>query len=842
MKRFLISLLCAATACWSLVSCNPDWLTPDENGNTPTEEDIYWDVVGHLVDSRDITPDYKGKTFTAIIGSPDNGDESVRVVSLNTLAAAVECFNALTDAGITETTSTKEWKNDAVGSLTWHLTGDDTSWATVDVNIPSVPGLHKIIYRSPDQGDVNGSVGDNGSAYYRFGDVIKLKRAEDNEEEYWICVRPSFGPEGKGDSHWISVSPLPKSDVWPYYEKDYKYGPFVASNRMEYGIPKHLGDETKWHQDLAELLFAIMYPETWKNNIDRYSTSTKIFDKPAGLEIFKDFHYKRVKYHNAAFWTNVQNQWKARDLVPFLFGISYDEMAAAINPNNANARGLHFLYEGSKWSISYSNKPTLYQVHYTNGAGDEEKNMHKETKKSVSSQVVIPRNFDESNTNYPFDVYKLSSARPYLSEARFFGDNAPRWIVRYKTGEELSSTGRFDPQQPIPGITANDEIYRYYKNVYPEKNLTDEPEVTDSSGGYGYVGKAHYKWGDVYKDEKGCKWFVLNQAGFESNSPEIYNEHMPYGELISFDTSGFETYTPAGKNAPTKVSNLPSLDIAIRAYTFLWLEYNQIASLTTDEELQGKENYGLTAWNIWHNAGVDLRTVLQSVRPQTGRDREDTYLTCIAYDSAGDNQALLRCVMNIQNERKDPKFYLWTKYPLNPDTQTQFVRDFRPRAIYLQDIADQQSVNALAPDTYAVQPFSVNTQPTSDQVTPRPIRAQADARANDVRNYFYNLDAFENLQYPGSMWNEPVLVFRYTRVLDRGDSDYSEKTVDGHKLTLFAERVWSSFTFPDPDDFYDYAKMYPMFLRKTLENSVFLNGEPYVVRKWDEIRDNEIVK
>ena len=840
MKKYLYISL--ALACMCLASCKPEGLEPDEYGNTPTEEDVFWSVVGQLVDYRDITPDYKGKTFTAVVGSPEGGNSSVRVVSVNTPAAAAERYNSLTNAGITESTPSHTWQDKQVGSLSWQLSGDNSCWATVDVNIPSVPGLSKIIYRCPEQGDVNGHVGDNGSAYYRFGDVIKRKRAVDGVEEYWICVRPSFGPESKGDSHWISVSPLPKENVWPYYEKDYNYGPFVASNTFEYGIPKNLRNDTEWHQDLAEMLFAIMYPERWKHNIDEYSTEYAVIGTPAGLEIFNDFHYKRVKYHNVAFWTNVQNQWKQKNLVPFLFGITYEEMAAAINPDNANARGLHFLYEGSKWSISVSNKPTFYQVHYTNGAGDKEKNMHKETKKSVSSQVVVPRNETAGNTNYPLDVYKLTAVQPYLSEARFFGDNAPRWIVRYATGEELSSTKNYDPQQPIPGFTANDEIYRYYRNVYPEKNLTDEPEVTDSSGGYGYVGKAHYKWGNVYKDEKGCKWFVINQAGFDSNMPEMYNEHMPYGELISFDTAGFETYTPAGKNAPTKVSNLPSLDIAIRAYTFLWLEYNQIANRNTDEELQDSENYGLTAWNIWHNAGVDLRTVLQSVRPQTGNNREDTYLTCIAYDSTGDNQALVRCVMNIQNDRKEPKFYLWTKYPLNPDTQTQFVRDFRPRTIYLQDIADQQSVSALAPDTYAVQPFSVNTQPTSDQVTPRPIRAQADDRANDVRNYFYNLEAFENLQYPGSMWNEPVLVFRYTRVLDRGDSDFSEKTVDGHKLTLFAERVWSSFTFPDPDDFYDYAKMYPMFLRKTLDNSVFLNGEPYVVRKWDDIRDNEIIK
>jgi len=841
MKRnYIIVLLMAA----ALVSCNRNELTPQEGGsdaNVDTEEDIFWGVVGNLVDRRDITPDFKGKTFKPIIGEPDSGDESVRIVSVNTPAVAAARYNALTGASITETTRSHSWHNDLVGSLTWTLVEDNTAWATVDVNIPSVPGLHKIIYRSPEQGDVNGSVGDDGSAYYRFGDVIKRKRAVDNVEEYWICVRPSFGPEGKGKSHWISVSPLPKEDVWPYYEKDYKYGPFVASNNMEYGIPKHLGHEMEWHQDLAEMLFAIMYPETWRSNIDQYSTSTYVFDTPAGLPIFNGWHFKRVKYHNESFWTNVQQQWKQRNLVPFLFGISYEEMEAALNPNNANARGLHFLYEGSKWSIKTSNKPTLYQVHYTNGEGDEEKNMHKETKKSVSSQVVIPRNFDESNTNYSLDVYtRLTGAQPYLREPRFFGDDAPRWIVRYRTGAELSSTGNYDPQQPIPGFAAYDEVYRYYKDVFPEKNLTDEPEVTDSKGTDGFVGRAHYRWGNVYKDEKGVKWFVFNQAGFDSglNNPKL-DERSRYSELISFDPAGFELYTPAGKDAPTKVSNLPSLDIVLRVYPFIMNLSMQTAG-KTDVEMQDHDTFGLTAWNILQSAGVEMRKILQIVMAQNGDPRASSHLCCIAYNAPGDKQALARCVLNTQKPGYEINLYTWSKYPLNPDTQTQFVQNFRPRTIYLQDIAEQQSVNELAPDTYAVQPLSHLSLEGSDMVTPRAIRAQADARANDVRNYFYNQEAFANVQYPGSMWNEPILFFRYTRVKDMGEEDYSKKTVDGHTLTLFQERVWSTINLPDPDVCYDHTKGYPLVMWQTVNENMFLDGQQYDVVRWRDINDSEL--
>jgi hypothetical protein len=609
---------------------------------------------------------------------------------------------------------------------------------------------------------------------------------------------------------------------------------------MEYGIPKHLGHEMEWHQDLAEMLFAIMYPEQWKDNIDQYSTSTYVFDTPAGLPIFNGWHFKRVKYHNEAFWKNVQDQWKARDLVPFLFGITYDELAAALNPNNANARGLHFLYEGSKWSIKTSNKPTLYQVHYTNGEGNEEKNMHKETKKTVSSQVVVPRNFDVSNTNYPFDVYKVSSAQPFLSEARFFGDAAPRWIVRYRTGAELSSTGNYDPQQPIPGFTANDEIYRYYKHVFPEKNLTDEPEITVEGKNAGYAGKAHYRWGNVYKDEKGCKWFVINQSGYKDVAEPELTEASTYSELVSFDTSGFDAMTYPGDAGPQKVSNLPSLDIAIRSYMFLYLLFNQVIDKRTDAKLDEDEKYGKTVLNIMQNTGVDARNLMQSIIAQNGDARDNSVACCVAYAGKSAAQALFRIVVNIQNEHNDPQFYFWTKYPNHPDNVTQFVQDFSNTLIYLQDITDQDMVDKYATDTYAIQPLSHYTQADSDEHTPRLKRTHADYRAGYVSNYYYNSDTFTNVQYPGSMWNEPVLVFRYTRVRDLGDDDFSKTTVDGHKLTLVSARPWSSPYVFDDDQYYENEKDYPRMLFQMCMDSMYLNGQPYHMVKWEEIKDEEL--
>ena len=107
-----------------------------------------------------------------------------------------------------------------------------------------------------------------------------------------------------------------------------------------------------------------------------------------------------------------------------------------------------------------------------------------------------------------------------------------------------------------------------------------------------------------------------------------------------------------------------------------------------------------------------------------------------------------------------------------------------------------------------------------------------------MRNYYFDATQFSNLSYPGSMWNEPVLVFRYTRVKDMGESDYSKTTVDGHTLTLLAERDWEVGD-ASRDETYDMVKMYASTMWRNLE-LIHLNGQHYQLKTWQQIKDNEI--
>ena len=515
MKRLI--WLFAAIAALVPVSCEKEPI--DGKGNdtssSPSTSDVFYSVVSQLVNKNELVGDYSQKTFQPSIGIADGGDESVRVVATNSLEAAVNRYNTLTGASIDTNTVSHTFSDKAVGTLTWSKNTDNKAFGTVTVNIPSVPTLQKIIYRAGDQGDTNGTFGVNGkaTAYYRFGDVIKRTR-DDFVVEYWVCVRPAFTYEEKEKSHWISVSPLPKEKLWEYYDTG---KPFTASNGMDYSLPWKIGTDLEWHQDLAEMLFAIMYPEDWATNIQNYS-SLSMFGRPSGLPIFNDWHCDNIKYHNKYFWENVQKAWKINSIVEKVFGVSFDEMKALLKQPNANGQGggpgLYLLYDGSYWSTRFSNKPNLYQVHYFHGTKDTKKNMHEKDTDKPCSQVVVPKNLTEGANNYPLDFYKsMTVQKPYIKEQRFFGDDQPRWVVRYAEGKELTD-GVYDPMQVMSGFEGDYEVYRYYRDVKQRNNLADEPEIPQLENGNSNNNNNNlppgttgfFFPGTVIQDEKGVNW------------------------------------------------------------------------------------------------------------------------------------------------------------------------------------------------------------------------------------------------------------------------------------------------------------------------------------------------
>ncbi len=468
MKKHFYFLLMAALVCGlslSVTSCKSD----DDNNNGQSEEqqdqqameqqeqdNARFAVLDQLADIDTIKADFLSETFEPGIGMPDGDDTSTRIVNTNDAETAAERFaNIVGATGIDENTTSFPWKDDKLGTMTYTKVTDGTAWATVDVNIKQVPKLQKIIFRAPEQGDNNAAF--KGRAYYRFGDVIKkfvYVNSYTSYYEYWLCVRPAFGPEKKEDSHWVCLRPNLNQNVIEH----------IVGQQRWY-IPTKLGTNKEHMQNLAEMLYAILNPEQWENNV-----LTNIKNKK--MKMFGDFNKNNEPYHNKFFWQNVckgwdkeyydQNTEENKDIWSLVFRTTKKYMTDEVN-NSQN--GLHLLYNGYSWASKKNLNLQLWQARYTNGAGVNS-NMH-------TAQYTEPK---AKLNGIKFDCRYMGGDLDEYGDFFPVNDECMRWCVRHATGSELTDPRySYSVKKEIPGTY---HVYRYYQDVDPEggKDLNKAPE------------------------------------------------------------------------------------------------------------------------------------------------------------------------------------------------------------------------------------------------------------------------------------------------------------------------------------------------------------------------------
>ena len=774
MKKITYTLLMAALVCGlslGITSCKDD--DKDDSGDDGQEQlseeqqeqnNAAYAILDNLADLSSANDNFLTQTFEPTIGTADDGDAGTRIVNTNDMETAAMRFADLVGVDINENTASYTWTDDELGTMTYTKTNDGKSWATVDVNIKQVPHLQKIIYRSPEQADNNGKF--EGTAYYRFGDVVKKVNAA-GAEEYWICVRPAFGPEGKDKSHWVTIDALPKENVWTY----------TGSNGINYALPTGLGNNHEHSQNFAEMLFAICFPEEWENNI---------VNNLKKIPMFHDFDKDNLKYHRKFFWERVQKAWTAPDAATNVLnnqtGISvFNSIFGEDGDLNyfqtmlKSADGLNLLTNGFSWWTKSSNKPTLYRYRFVNGA-DKESNMHKEPLKkdvlknysSVSAEVIKSKIKLNCNTDYNITT-------PGWTVPEFFGTANKHYIIRHATGADLAEDKKEDPKEPLKGVT---EIYRYNK-YYKITDLSVEPETFEGNVNPGdetkevaYKNRAYYMVGDVVRDENGILWFCVQPSGH--GDPDLFGKY-PYSYFVSFDKRAVGERL---QNIPRSKQLAAQMLFSMEMFFHNYMDYANAPI---------KDNYKQEQ-NIREKAGVKLSELI-AIRDtlHTSKKVKCTFANALYINGGGPH--VLRLVGDNTVEYNGVRDWLWLFY----DKYTSSLLYEMP----LSDLGDPNNINFLNKDQWVSLPWYdiYAKKEVTTNIGPRTNTEDVD---NLKRFIYVPGRSYMDGTAPANMYREPIMAFAVRRVKD-----------EGKKSTAFSDTG---------DKFYEYAMM------KDVDNS-FLEDE-----------------
>ena len=472
MNWMLMALLMAGLSV-GLTSCKEDELTEEEKqqqaGKALEEAQEWWDVVSQLTDEQILPDDWQTATFEPTIGTASETDPYTRIVATNDLATAAQRFAYLTGCPVTESTADYTWSHKQAGSLTYQAgTSTGTYLAQVDVSLKQMPKLKKILYQTPEQMGENASGSFSGTAYYRFGDVVRKVNSK-GYYDYWVCVRPAFSLEFKGDSHWVCLSDLPDENLYTW-----------ENDGTTWVLPTKLGESKEHMQNFAEMIYAMVNPNKYYANL---GANPK-------MKVFHDFSRDQLgKYHNEYFWERVCKAWEAKGLFEDVFNqMTKDQVEAMVE-----SQGLSFIYKGYSWTWGWN--CSLWEANYK-GA-------------NLKTATYTTKKNDMRNVEFKANIFNLDQ-KEYCRN--FFGDDNLRFILRYATGETLSKDASGKGNYSVKNALSNcEDVYvynRYYYQHLPNKiyDLNSAPEVTPApSTIHGFFAP-----GTVICDAKGKHWLCYS--------------------------------------------------------------------------------------------------------------------------------------------------------------------------------------------------------------------------------------------------------------------------------------------------------------------------------------------
>ena len=456
MKKITYTLLMAALVCGlslGITSCKDDDKDDGGKGNNPddpervlgptdTEEaKAAYNWLANMTDIEDFTDDWASKTYEPTIGIESQNQTNARVVVVADIEYAKMNFSSISGIDIDQLSTTQSQTIDGVGTLTWTPSPAGASnLATVDVNTKLIPHLSQIVYCTADQVGDNG--GYNGTAFYRFGDVI-----EDSEGYFWVCVKPAFGtgtaPQQQG--YWINIlnrdptnGKNSKNQVPPIPEKNIKksYNDLKKYNNNTILLPTELNSTKEHVHNLSNLVWALLDPQAYLDAVG---------DEEDGIGLGGyDYRYNGMK-----FIQRVAEQWSANDIWQKLFNRTYDQMK--------QMKQLNFFYNGYHWVRGstagvWIARSKGYKQKFTGSKSDDD-TLFEMIEKGAGFDI---RRYCSDQDQKPECA---SSGKPGYAPAQQFTDTEGYWVVRQKTSSQLAGT----TLHPSVYATLNNtvEVYRY---------------------------------------------------------------------------------------------------------------------------------------------------------------------------------------------------------------------------------------------------------------------------------------------------------------------------------------------------------------------------------------------
>ena len=795
MKKNYLHILLMAVVVGSLslsvTSCSDD--DDDKNGGgdagkeqsvMPADANDDATVLGSLLQSwvedftaDDVTPAILNQTFVPTVGEViDESNATVRSLVVGTQAAADDyAKGTLSLLGISsQQPAGFSWKNAAIGSISYsHGSGNELGVITVSVK--QLPGLTKIRLVKDYEGNAP------KTAYYQKGDIVKYTGSGVNKDHYFICLNDH---SGGNEAIWISFDLGTQAENlsygtcgWMSVGDDVVYNKEQASSdNLRIWLQEFLLNDQGYQNVMENIQFL---PLSAKNQILPSSEALrkKLIDSLTYtqnnlmLELNRDGNDLKSQYPTAL----MSN------------GVKYEVLKQSGNTEHRCYYPWRLLLTGSmRWSMGFTYD---YWVPYVILVKKADSPNVEHSLSTVTSQYYDTSHFTwdklASDVRYNGETYNVYRVALHWTHEVFELTNGKQTkkykmlidFTKHKYDEldkEIDPSKASDLDWTLHNITShelkvkdNGERYKYFEDVYRAK---DGVKVITND----FVGNPHYEPGDVYTDEEGCRWFCFFSAGYNQiGADEVQS---PYSYFVTFDGLKFDA-------SDRKCTNLPSRELAMKAV--LGLQQINVGRLGTAGIGDKVEDMKITfdegkrqsmIWNIWNAAGVSLIDVLQ-VHKVNINERMYFVLANVAYNSDDNDQRVMRFV-NDGYENADYYYYFWDHYPTEPFTAYSKggPKSYSTTPIRLQDITQQPMVQAHADDYYVKTLLLSNGNPGV-------VRTAADANAAKASNFVYNAAKFANGTQPLSMWNEPVMLFRVTKVFDKGDDNYSERTVDGHTLT-----------------------------------------------------------